>query len=102
RTPLNDACEVDTLGRVVSGYGILQPRVGVSLPSAHRSLFASIHSGHPGVDPYTTAVSAASQDLCGEGSCAGKGFYDGAAFERAASGRFPENTLLSHDLIEGN
>ena len=37
-----------TLGRVVRGYGILQPRVGVSLPSAHRSRFAAIHSGHPG------------------------------------------------------
>ncbi len=85
-----------------AGYGILQPRVGVSLPSAHRSLFASIHSGHPGVDPYTTAVSDVYQDLYGEGSFTGKGVYDVEAFERATHGRFPENTLLSHDLIEGN
>ena len=49
-------------------YGILQPRVGVSLPSANRSLFAAIHSGHPGVDPYTTAVSDVYQDLYGEGA----------------------------------
>ncbi|MFL5491208.1 MAG: GH36-type glycosyl hydrolase domain-containing protein [Gemmatimonadales bacterium] len=100
--PLNRAVYDDKLGRVVSGYGILQPRVGVSLPSAHRSLFASIHSGHPGVDPYTTAVSDVYQDLYGEGSFTGKGVYDVVAFERATSGRFPENTLLSHDLIEGN
>jgi cellobiose phosphorylase len=100
--PLNRAVYDGKLGRVVSGYGILQPRVGVSLPSAHRSVFASIHSGHPGVDPYTTAVSDVYQDLYGEGSFTGKGVYDVVAFRRATRGRFPENTLLSHDLIEGN
>ena len=100
--PLNRAVYDPELGRVVRGYGILQPRVGVSLPSAHRSQFAAVHSGHPGVDPYTTAVSDVYQDLYGEGSFTGKGIYDVDAFERATHGRFPENTLLSHDLIEGN
>ncbi len=100
--PLNRAQYDPALGRVVRGYGILQPRVGVSLASAHRSVFAAIHSGHPGVDPYTTAVSDVYQDLYGEGSFTGKGGYDVAAFERATHGRFPENTLLSHDLIEGS
>ena len=100
--PLNRAVYDPRRGRVVRGYGILQPRVGVSLPSAHRSQFAAIHSGHPGVDPYTTAVSDVYQDLYGEGSFTGKGIYDVDAFERATHGRFPENTLLSHDLIEGN
>ena len=100
--PLNEAVFDPDLGRVVRGYGILQPRVAVSLPSAHRSRFAAVHSGHPGVDPYTTAVSDVYQDLYGEGSFTGKGIYDVAAFERATRGRFPENTLLSHDLIEGN
>ncbi|CAN5907458.1 hypothetical protein BH23GEM7_BH23GEM7_02370 [soil metagenome] len=100
--PLNRAGYDPALGRVVRGYGILQPRVGVTLPSAHASRFAAIHSGHPGVDPYTTAVSDVYQDLYGEGSFTGKGIYDVEAFERATHGRFPENTLLSHDLIEGN
>jgi cyclic beta-1,2-glucan synthetase len=100
--PLNRAVFDPTSGRVVRGYGILQPRVGVSLPSAHRSHFAAIHSGHPGVDPYTTAVSDVYQDLYGEGSFTGKGIYDVDAFERATRGRFPENALLSHDLIEGS
>ncbi|MDQ3696751.1 MAG: hypothetical protein M3373_01820, partial [Gemmatimonadota bacterium] len=100
--PLNRAVYDPARRRVVRGYGILQPRVGVSLPSAHRSHFASIHSGHPGVDPYTTAVSDVYQDLFGEGSFTGKGIYDIDAFEQATRGRFPENTLLSHDLIEGN
>ena len=100
--PLNRAVYDPALGRVTQGYGILQPRVGVSLPSAHRSHFAAIHSGHPGVDPYTTAVSDVYQDLYGEGSFTGKGIYDVLAFAQATHGRFPENTLLSHDLIEGN
>ena len=82
--------------------GVVQPRVGVSLPSAHRSRFAAIYSGHPGVDPYTTAVSDVYQDLFGEGSFTGKGIYDVAAYETATHGRFPENALLSHDLIEGS
>jgi len=100
--PLNRAVYDVRRGRVVEGYGILQPRVGVSLASAHRSRFAAVHSGHPGVDPYTTAVSDVYQDLYGEGSFTGKGIYDVDAFETATHGRFPENTLLSHDLIEGN
>ncbi len=100
--PLNRAVHDPVRGRVVRGYGILQPRVGVSLPSAHRSRFASIYSGHPGVDPYTTAVSDVYQDLYREGSYTGKGIYDVDAFEAATHGRFPENALLSHDLIEGS
>jgi cyclic beta-1,2-glucan synthetase len=100
--PLNRAQYDARLGRVVRGYGVVQPRVGISLPSAHRSRFATIFSGHPGVDPYTTAVSDVYQDLFGEGSFTGKGIYDVAAYETATQGRFPENALLSHDLIEGS
>jgi len=100
--PLNRAVYDDARQRMVHGYGILQPRVGVSLPSAHRSQFASIASGHPGVDPYSTAVSDVYQDLYDEGSFTGKGIYDVDAFQLATHGRFPENTLLSHDLLEGN
>ena len=68
--------------------------MGVSLPSAHATRFAAVHSGHPGVDPYTTAVSDVYQDLYGEGSFTGKGIYDVDAFEQATHGRFPENTCL--------
>ena len=100
--PLNRAVYDEASSRVREGYGVLQPRVGVSVASAQRSRFATIYSGHPGVDPYTTAVSDVYQDLFGEGSFTGKGIYDVDAFEQATHGRFPENTLLSHDLIEGN
>jgi cyclic beta-1,2-glucan synthetase len=86
-------------GRVVAGYGILQPRVGVSLPSARRSWFARLFAGDPGIDPYTRLVSDVYQDLAGEGSFTGKGIYDVDAFEQCGNA-FPENTILSHDLLE--
>jgi cellobiose phosphorylase len=86
---------------VVDGYGILQPRVALSLPSANRSGYARLHAGEPGIDPYTRAVSDVYQDLFGEGSFIGKGIYDVDALETALAGRMPENRILSHDLLEG-
>ncbi|MGE0361658.1 MAG: glucoamylase family protein [Vicinamibacterales bacterium] len=88
-------------GHVVEGYGILQPRVSVTMASAGGSLFARTYAGHTGVDPYTTAVSDLYQDLFGEGIFTGKGLYDVDAFTAALEGRVPENALLSHDLFEG-
>lgn len=85
---------------VVDGYTILQPRVGVSLPGARRSRYVQLYSGDPGVDPYTRAVSDVYQDLFAEGSFVGKGIYDVDSFEQRCAD-FPENTILSHDLIEG-
>jgi cellobiose phosphorylase len=87
-------------GVVAEGYAILQPRVGVSLPSAGRSWFVRLFAGNAGIDPYTRAVSDVYQDLFLEGSFIGKGIYDVDVFERAMAGRFPENTILSHDLLE--
>ena len=86
---------------VVDGYGILQPRVGPSLPSTNRSGYARLYGGEPGIDPYTRAVSDVYQDLFDEGSFIGKGIYDIDAFEGALAGRLPENRILSHDLLEG-
>ena len=82
-------------------YGILQPRMAVSLPSTSQSRYAQLFGAEPGIDPYTRAVSDVYQDLFGEGSFIGKGIYDVDAFERSLRGRFPENRILSHDLLEG-
>ncbi len=87
--------------RVVAGYGILQPRVSVTMASAAGSLFARTYSGHTGVDPYSTAVSDTYQDLFAEGSFVGKGLYDVDAFTASLAGRVGENAMLSHDLFEG-
>lgn len=98
--PLNQPRIDPSLNRVTDGYGILQPRVSISLESASRSRFAKIFSGNTGIDPYTTAVSDVYQDLFGEGSFTGKGLYDIDAFQTTLEKRVPENTLLSHDLFE--
>jgi cyclic beta-1,2-glucan synthetase len=99
--PLNRPHVDPELGRVTEGYGILQPRVSVTMGSAAGSLFARLYAGHTGVDPYTTAVSDTYQDLFGEGIFTGKGLYDVDAFTAALEGRVPEYALLSHDLFEG-
>ncbi len=99
--PLNRPVYDQALQRVRAGYGILQPRVSVSLPSGQHSRYARLHGGEPGIDPYTRAVSDVYQDVFQEGSFIGKGIYEVAAFEQALEGRFPDNRILSHDLLEG-
>mgnify|MGYP001600950853 CR=1 FL=1 len=99
--PLNRARYDEGKQRVCEGYGILQPRMGVSLPSTNRSRYARMCGSEPGIDPYTRVVSDVYHDLFREGSFIGKGIYDVDAFEQALNGRFPENRILSHDLIEG-
>ena len=100
--PLNRPIYDTEKGLIVEGYTILQPRVAVSLPSAGRSRFVKLFSGDPGIDPYTRTVSDVYQDVFHEGSFIGKGIYDVDAFERAVGGKFPENRILSHDLLEGS
>ena len=99
--PLNRAQYDEREQRVTEGYGILQPRVAASLAGANRSRYARLWTSEPGIDPYTRVVSDVYQDLFNEGSFIGKGIYDVDAFELAVGGRFPENRILSHDLLEG-
>src|SRR5882724_1870497 len=99
--PLNQAVIDPEKNIVVSGYGILQPRVGVSVQSTALSRLAAIYAGETGLDIYTRAVSDAYQDLFGEGIFTGKGIYEVDTVYRVLNQRFPRNALLSHDLIEG-
>ncbi|MGC2258883.1 MAG: glucoamylase family protein [Candidatus Sulfotelmatobacter sp.] len=99
--PLNQAIIDPDKGIVVAGYGILQPRVGVSVQSSARSRLASIYSGQTGFDIYTHATSDVYQDLYGEGIFVGKGIYEVDTLQRVLARRFPRNALLSHDLVEG-
>jgi hypothetical protein len=99
--PLNTPRFDEKKRRVAGGYGILQPRMAATLPGAHRSRYARLFGSEPGIDPYTRSVSDVYQDLFGEGSFIGKGIYDVNAFERACMARFPDNRILSHDLLEG-
>jgi cyclic beta-1,2-glucan synthetase len=99
--PLNRAVIDPVTNTVVDGYGILQPRVDISIQSANRSRLAAIFSSDAGFDLYARAVSDVYQDLFGEGSFTGKGIYEVAAFQQVLEHRFPCNIILSHDMIEG-
>ena len=98
--PLNRA-QADRTGRVVHGYGLLQPGTEITPTSANYSRFSRIFTGDVGLDLYTHAVSNVYQDLFGSGIYIGKGIYDLDAFEHSLADRVPENALLSHDLFEG-
>ena len=100
--PLNRPVFSASAGRVVEGYGIMQPRTMPTLPTGHGgSPFQEIFSGPSGMDAYATAVSDVYHDLFREGSFTGKGIYEIDAFQAALAGKVPENALLSHDLFEG-
>jgi cyclic beta-1,2-glucan synthetase len=99
--PLNQAIIDPDRGVVVNGYGILQPRIAVSVQSSARSRLAAIYSGQTGIDIYTRAASDVYQDLYGEGIFVGKGIYEVDTLHRVLDRRFPRNALLSHDLVEG-
>ena len=99
--PLNRAWYDERKKRVTRGYGILQPRVTVSLPDMTSSRYTRMHGNEPGIDPYTRASSDVYQDLFAEGSYIGKGIYDVGVFQKVLGDRLSENSILSHDLLEG-
>lgn len=99
--PLNQAVYDQKKRRVIKGYGILQPEVMTDMQEMGRSRYVQMYGNNSGIDPYSRASSNIYQDLFGEGSYIGKGIYDVKVFFTAMYNRFPENTILSHDLLEG-
>jgi len=96
--------QLDASGKqVLSGYGILQPRVATPLPDL--SEFTRYHwlfAGQCGMDPYSAASSEVYQDVFSEGTFTGKGLLHVQAVHAVLAGRLPEDQVLSHDLIEGS
>ena len=86
---------------VIDGFGIMQPRIGIGLLETRKSIFTKIFSGLGGTDSYTNAISDFYYDNFGEGIFTGKGIYDLKIFSEVLDGEIPENTVLSHDLLEG-
>ena len=99
--PLNRAQLSPDGHRVNAGYGIMQPRVNVDVEVTNKSRYAQLFAGLGGLDVYTTASFELYQDIFNEGSFCGKGIYDLRVFQHVLKGTFPENLILSHDLIEG-
>ena len=99
--PLNHGEPESSTGVCRKGYSIIQPRISISLPGATATRFTRIFADTAGLDPYCRPVSDAQQDLFCEGIFHGKAIYDVRSFQAALANRFPPETLLSHDLIEG-
>ena len=89
-------------GIVKDGYGIIAPRVGIGLQDSSSTKFTKIYSVNPGTDAYTNAISDMYQDNFKEGIYTGKGIYDVEVFSKVLKNVIPENTVLSHDLLEGS
>ena len=99
--PLNRA-KIDPKRRVVvSGYGVIQPRITTELASAAATDFSLIFSGGGGSDPYGTVCGELYMDAFDCGGFAGKGIIDAHALLECTGGRFPDGRILSHDALEG-
>ena len=99
--PLNRV-EIDALTHQVNrGYTIFQPRVSLHTGEQKQTRYLQLHTANAGLDPYVSAASDVYQDLFREGSFTGKGIFDLRRFEFLLDELFPENRILSHDLIEG-
>ncbi len=87
---------------VVSGHGLIQPRVSVDIKDERRTIFSILFAGAGGTDLYTNAISDVYQDNFDEGIYTGKGIYDVEVFYDVLKDTIPENSVLSHDLLEGS
>ena len=100
--PLNKPILNAEKNKVVKGYGILQPRINMDVESTNKSLFSQLYAGIGGFDPYNYILPSFYQDVFNEGSFCGKGIYDLEITQQVLKNRFPNNLILSHDLLEGN
>ena len=87
--------------KVIRGYGLLQPRISVSNSSINKSAFARLFGGRTGIDIYSGTLSDPYQELFQHGIFTGKGIYDLRIFDQVLGSRIPDNSVLSHDLLEG-
>lgn len=100
--PLNKPVLNKERTKIIDGYGIIQPRVNVDIESTNKSIYSQLMAGIGGFDIYSTIIPNFYQDVFGEGSFVGKGIYDLKIFDEVLSNTFPEDLILSHDLLEGN
>ena len=85
---------------VTRGYGFMQPKIIIEPETENLSPFTKIFVAESGFDSYSVAISDIYQDLFNRSNFMGKGIFDVRAIKESLGGRFPENKLLSHDLVE--
>lgn len=87
--------------RVTQGYGIISPRIETDVKSACKTHFSSVMAGNGGLPAYTSAVREKYMELFSESIFSGKGLIDIRTFNALMPDRFPEQRILSHDILEG-
>lgn len=100
--PLNKPVLNKEKTKVISGHGIIQPRVNIDIESTNKSMYSQLMAGIGGFDVYSTIIPNFYQDVFAEGSFVGKGIYDLEIFDSVIGETFPDSLILSHDLLEGN
>lgn len=100
--PLNRPV-VDPARRVVTaGHALIHPRIATGLEAASQTPFAAVYAGPGGSDPYGGTAPDLDNDLYGTSSYTGKGIFEVESYAAVLDRRFPENAILSHDMIEGS
>lgn len=99
--PLNKPVIDRNKGLVVAGHGVIHPRIATELTAAQATSFTRLFAPQGGTDPYGGDAGEVYMDLFASGGFAGKGILDIEAFLLCMDKRLPENTVLSHDALEG-
>lgn len=98
--PLNQPVLDANERKVKEGYVIIQPSVRNHIVDKQGSRFAELFGGQSGLAHYGAVISDIYQDIFNEGIYIGKGIYDVRAFHKLLNNTIPENSVLSHDLLE--
>ncbi len=98
--PLNEPVFSSEEKRIVSGFGIIVPRIETTLRSASASLFSGLFT-NGGSLSYAPFVHERYSDMLGESIFSGKGLINTEAFNLCCTDKFDEGRILSHDILEG-
>ncbi|MFA5657704.1 MAG: glucoamylase family protein [Oscillospiraceae bacterium] len=88
-------------GKVISGYGIITPRITTKLKSSLKSPFSKLVGGIGSSCAYDTLCSDIYQDTFNESIFSGKGLIDTDIYYKLCCSFFPQERILSHDILEG-
>ena len=80
-------------------YGLIQPHIG-TLPQG-TTPFARLFASFDGFHTYDAPARDMFFDVFASGSFGGKGLFSVKAYRERVSGQIRPNTVLSHDLLEG-
>ena len=98
--PMNQPVIDPVSKKVVEGYAIIQPTIRNHIVDKKSSRFPEIFGGESGLAHYSAVISDIYQDIFKEGVYTGKGIYHIEAFHLILNNAIPDNTILSHDLLE--